>query len=308
MRRAAYSDTPWRRFDATAAAAATTRAARPHPVERGGPALRAAGPDTAGASTRPPCRGLGGVRRQYVGLAHSGVPRTRAGLRELALRAGCLLPGHGSRLLVAGGATVAEPGGRAARGHRPLPGAGRPAEHGPLGLAGVRGTGALPVVYGQPSAVGDDEARRPGGRWSDHGGARFDRLSPASGLDRRPDAQPAGRLRGARWISPRGTGAQPQVSGNSASSVPIMPPLRRLSNGFVTIPRSSARRDGVSSSVEILSTAFRRLLFPRNTSGSARHPKSFIQSYIRYGVRIIPRLEQIVPFGGESLVATTSRD
>src|SRR5215510_13530886 len=124
----------------------------------GGPTPRTADPGAARARARPPCRGLGGVRRQYLGLAHAWALRMRAGGRELALRAARLLPGYGSRLLVAGGATVAEPGGRAAWGHRPLPGAGRPAEHGPLGLAGVRRTSPLPVVCGHPSAVGDGGA------------------------------------------------------------------------------------------------------------------------------------------------------
>src|ERR671925_477517 len=105
-----------------AAAAVAPWAARPDPEDMGGPTPRTAGPGAARARARPPCRGLGGVRRQYLGLAHAWALRTRAGLRELALRAARLLPGYGSRLLVAGGATVAEPGGRAAWGHRPLPG------------------------------------------------------------------------------------------------------------------------------------------------------------------------------------------
>jgi hypothetical protein len=91
----------------------------------------------------------------------------------------------------------------------------------------------------------------------------------------------------------------------SALSAPPWALARRSSGA---LGRPTSRRDGISSSVEILSVASRRLLFLRNTSGSAQHTKAFIQSNIRHGVRITPRLAQIVRLGGESLVATTSGD
>src|SRR5262249_3160637 len=110
--------------------------------------------------------------------AHSGLARDRA--RDLLRRR--------AALLVARGATVAEPGTVAALDDPGLPAARRRAEHGVRRPAGVLGTAPLPGVCDRAAPRRAVGTRRPGRRRADHVGARIGHPAGAGGRDHAPPA------------------------------------------------------------------------------------------------------------------------